>query len=476
MRLGIFTGGRRPPGRALIARLRHSVRFLRNAYVEYHAVAPTKLPATGLIAVITFPLYYFIWAYAFPQPYESFLLRAAGTVLCVPVALRRYWPERLKKHYLFYCYWALLYVSAFFSLMLLMNHVNSVWLMSETVIIMFTFLLYDLANGVLVSIVGALLGVAGYWLLSGGAEIPTAYLVALPIYGFILVAVIFLSQSERAIAQEKLTAARALASTIAHEMRTPLLGIRLDAGKTGEHLGRLSAVNAWARERGCDDSLSDLDMARMSDALRRIVKHAGAANLVIDMILTNLKDESYSQGRMKCYAIAGTIEEAISRFQFRPGERELVTIRVSDDFIYRGVEVLMVHVLFNLIKNGLRAIAAAGGGEIVIEARTRPSAHVLTVRDSGRGIEPANLPYIFVPFVTAHAETGGTGVGLSFCRRVVEGFGGSITCSSEPSEGTAFTIRLPIVEAATPGADAAASGAASPAHAASAIDSSAARA
>jgi two-component system CAI-1 autoinducer sensor kinase/phosphatase CqsS len=457
--------------RPILSLLRHSVRRLRNAYVEFHAVAAFKLPAIGLLAVIAFPLYYLIWTYVFPQPYESLPLRLAGTVLCIPVALRRHWPQRLISYYLAYCYWAILFAGpAFFTLMLLMNHVNSVWLMSETVIIMFTFLLYDLANGVLVSLMGLLIGLIGYWLVSGWA-VPPEFLLALPIYGFILSAVVFLSHSERVIARDKLMAARALASSIAHEMRTPLLGIRLDASKTGDHLGRLSAANRWAREHGCEDSLSDRDMAGLNVALQRIAKHAVAANLVIDMLLTNLKDESHSQEREKLYDIASTIHEAISRFQFHPGERELIKVRVDDNFIYQGVEVLMVHVIFNLVKNALRAIAAVGTGQVVIEARTTPSGHLLSVSDTGRGIEPAILPYIFVPFTTAHAETGGTGIGLCFCRRVVEGFGGSIFCSSEPRKGTTFEIRLPVIEAKTLNVAGSASALSNSAHAANAIGS-----
>jgi two-component system, CAI-1 autoinducer sensor kinase/phosphatase CqsS len=388
----------------------------------------------------------------------------------MPMALRRHWPRRLMSYYLAYSYWAVLFAGpVFFTLMLLMNGFTNVWLMSGTAIFVFTFLLYDVANGVLVSLIGQVIGLIGYWLLSGPANVPAQYLLALPIYGFIISAVVFLSHSERVVAREKLTAARALASSIAHEMRTPLLGIRLDAGKTGEHFGRLSAVNKWARDRGCDDSMSDGDMARVSGALQRIAKHAAAANLVIDMLLTNLKDESYSQERIKFYAIAGTIDEAIGRFQFWPGERELISVRVCDNFIYQGVEVLMVHVIFNLVKNALRAIAVAGTGHILIESRTTPAAHLLSVSDTGRGIEPAALPYIFVPFATGHAETGGTGIGLSFCRRVIEGFDGSIFCSSEPGKGTTFEIRLPVMEAKTLDTAGPTPAEPSPAHAASAI-------
>ncbi|MBT3071957.1 HAMP domain-containing histidine kinase [Rhodomicrobium sp. Az07] len=460
----------RPKGQPLLARLRYLVRRLRGAYVEHHAVAAYKLPAAGMLAIITFPLYYVIWAYVFPQPYENLELRLAGCVLCLPIALRPHWPRLLISYYLTYCYWALLFIGpVFFTLMLLMNGVNSVWLMSVTVIILFTFLLYDLANGVFVSLLGALIGLIGYWLLSGTVDVPTEYLVVLPVYGFILCGVVFLSHSERLVARDKLVAARALASSIAHEMRTPLLGIRLDANRTSDHLKRLGAVNQWARERGCHDSMSDRELAALTGALERVDKHAVAANLVIDMLLTNLRQESYSQERMKLYAIAGTIDEAINRFQFRPGERELITVRVDENFTYRGIEVLMVHVIFNLVKNALRAVAMAEG-QISIEARTTPVGHLLSISDTGRGFEPSMIPYIFVPFVTGHAETGGTGIGLSFCRRIIEGFDGSISCSSEPGRGTTFEIRLPIVEAKTLDAAGAASSLSSSGHAASATD------
>jgi two-component system, CAI-1 autoinducer sensor kinase/phosphatase CqsS len=457
VRLGIITGDQRLTGKALLAWLRHLVRYLRTSYVEYHALAAYKLPAVGLIAFFSHPIYFFVWRYIFPQPYESLPLRLAGAALCLPVALRRYWPRRAMSYYLAYCYWALLLAGpAFFTLMLLMNGVDSVWLMSMTAMILFTFLLCDVANGVLVSLLAQLIGLIAYWLLSGTVDVPTDYLLVLPVYGFILCAVIFLTHSERAIAGEKLMAARALAGAIAHEMRTPLLGIRLDASKSGERLQQLSAVNQWAREHGCDDAVSDREMAALSGALDRITKHAAAANLVIDMLLTNLKDETYSQERMKHHAIRSAIDEAVGRFQNRPGERELITVRVTDNFTYQGVEVLMVHVIVNLIRNGLRAIAAAGHGQVFIEARTTADGHLLAISDTGRGIEPAMLPYIFVPFVTAHASTDGAGIGLSFCRRVVEGFDGSISCSSEPGKGAAFEIRLPIVaasgEAALPSA------------------------
>jgi signal transduction histidine kinase len=77
----------------------------------------------------------------------------------------------------------------------------------------------------------------------------------------------------------------------------------------------------------------------------------------------------------------------------------------------------------------------------------------LTVRDTGRGITPENLRNIFRPFFTTKtgkdrpAEGSGSGVGLAFCRRIVEAHDGQIAVESTPGQGTVFTVRLPKVPA-----------------------------
>ena len=92
------------------------------------------------------------------------------------MALRRHWPCWLVSYYLPYCYLALLLAGPVFcTVMLLMNGVNNVWLMTQTAIGLFTFLLCDLANGVIISILGQLIGVIAYWFISGAVQVPTDY-------------------------------------------------------------------------------------------------------------------------------------------------------------------------------------------------------------------------------------------------------------------------------------------------------------
>ena len=71
---------------------------------------------------------------------------------------------------------------------------------------------------------------------------------------------------------------------------------------------------------------------------------------------------------------------------------------------------------------------------------------LVTIADTGRGIEGEDLAKIFDPFFTTKTE--GTGLGLAIAYRIIDDHGGSIAVDSEPGKGTQCKIRLPMVEGA----------------------------
>jgi signal transduction histidine kinase len=90
------------------------------------------------------------------------------------------------------------------------------------------------------------------------------------------------------------------------------------------------------------------------------------------------------------------------------------------------------------------------GGRLRVEVRENPRAQTVEVRvsDTGVGIPPERLRLIFEPFYTtkepdAHGH-GGTGLGLSVCRQIVEQHNGRIRVESRLGQGSTFTIKLPI--------------------------------
>jgi two-component system sensor histidine kinase HydH len=105
---------------------------------------------------------------------------------------------------------------------------------------------------------------------------------------------------------------------------------------------------------------------------------------------------------------------------------------------------LFKQALLNLVLNAEQAMP--DGGEIVLQTRLDGDAVYLDVIDTGKGIDPDDLPKLFRPFHTT--KPGGTGLGLALTRKIVRAHGGEIAVQSEPGRGTRFTIRLPhVVEA-----------------------------
>jgi len=85
----------------------------------------------GLIGVVGHPLFYLIWSYVFPQPYENLALRMFASAVCIPLILKAYWPERLR--YWLPLYWHLVVMFQlpfFFTLFMLLNDYAMVWVLT----------------------------------------------------------------------------------------------------------------------------------------------------------------------------------------------------------------------------------------------------------------------------------------------------------------------------------------------------------
>lgn len=133
--------------------------------------------------------------------------------------------------------------------------------------------------------------------------------------------------------------------------------------------------------------------------------------------------------------------------EFYRGEAEVRSVRLTVELpaedVFVTVRQKKMDILFeNLIYNALRAMP--DGGEIHISAKIEKAAVRVCVADSGCGIPPEELPYIFGRFYVgaANRETG-TGLGLYIVRSIVEELHGRIWADSAPGEGTVFTMEFP---------------------------------
>ena len=125
-----------------------------------------------------------------------------------------------------------------------------------------------------------------------------------------------------------------------------------------------------------------------------------------------------------------------------------VEIQIPDEMMVFVVPVQVQQVLMNLILNARDAMLPHGG-VLTIRAAERSDIVEIEVADTGDGIDPAIVTNIFETFYTTKAdkdlpvENSGAGIGLAFCKMIIDGHQGSISVESEPGHGSTFKIVLP---------------------------------
>lgn len=405
----------------------------------------------GLVAGAGFPLYYVIWHILFPQPYETLQLRLVGTAIFVPIILAKLWPKALARFFPLYWYLALLFaLPFFFTFMLLRNGGSTVWLMSTLVALFVMILLLDWINLLVHITVGVACAILAFH-VSANAPITFSIesLEFVPIFLFAIIMGIIVNYTAEKTRAERRQAMLATAGMVAHELRTPLLSVKTGAAGLRQYLPVLLDTYRLAVERKLvGGSIRGSHLDSMAGVLDRIETEADRSNTVIDMLLYTVRGLGVERRELVPCSMARAVDTALRRYPFASEkERALVRLDTKADFTFMGSELLMVHVIFNLLKNALRHIAIAGKGTISIRLEAAPLEVRLVFLDTSTGIPAEVLPHIFTRYYAwpKHGEgvVEATGIGLSFCREVVQAFHGKIECRSRLNEYTEFVIKFP---------------------------------
>ena len=403
----------------------------------------------GLLGTIGFPLYYFVWHNLYPQGYENLPIRIFGAILCLPLVFAEHWPHKLRQLLPFYWFVAILFTFPFFfTFMLLMNNGSQVWSMSALVAILLMTLLVDWRNLILLLTLGVGMAFLAWHFSTDSAFHAQTYAANLPVYLFAIIGGTLLNFTGEMIKQERLNAMLATANNVAHELRTPLLGIKSVALGLSKHLPIL--LNGYELAKQHQLPVTPIRASQydnMVGALQRLEQEVDYSNTIIDMLLLNSKETNFAKSSYTSCSMTTCVQTALERYPFASAnQRNHIFFRGSPDFNFVGSEIMMVHVLFNLIKNAVRAISMAHKGDIEIWLEPGLESNKLYVRDSGLGIPPEVLPQVFERFYSWSRESGalsGTGVGLAFCKTAVESFGGRITCESVFGEYTELVLTFP---------------------------------
>ncbi|GAB6042459.1 hypothetical protein JCM17961_31360 [Endothiovibrio diazotrophicus] len=253
---------------------------------------------------------------------------------------------------------------------------------------------------------------------------------------------------EQALLEQRRTAMLSLAGNIAHELRTNLLGINAAVSHIAHVVPTLLDAYEIALDQTGDTAPPEVpsrDWGRrnLSFTVESIHAMLEQANMAIDLLLANGRQGEIDPQSFTSLSAHNCIKEALERYPLHPSQRERLGPVVGEDFYFSGVRLLFDFVVFNLLKNALYAIAAANKGVISIFLEPGDEVHRIRFRDTGCGIPPEVLPRIFDEYYSHRSTKEANGMGLPFCRRTLQGFGGSIECESLEGEFTEFVITLP---------------------------------
>jgi len=214
---------------------------------------------------------------------------------------------------------------------------------------------------------------------------------------------------------------------ITHELKTPLVPIQGYSDLLlSEHLG----------------PLTDKQRDRVS-----IIK--SSATSLLDIISDLLDAQKLELGQLRMVkensSIKNTVEKAVKAMQLAANEKEVkITVNCPDVVLLHDSERIG-QVLTNLLKNSLKAVKEKAGA-IQINVGDYPSEVKISVKDNGVGIPADKQKDLFKKFYQVDAsltrEIGGSGLGLSICKGIVEFHGGKIGVQSTPDIGTTFTFTI----------------------------------
>jgi two-component system CAI-1 autoinducer sensor kinase/phosphatase CqsS len=393
----------------------------------------------GILGLLCHPIYYVVWTYVLPQPYDSLFLRLSAAFVCIPLIFQGRWPKKFNHYLLIYWYCCLIYVLPFACTFLaIRNSFSTMWMMTEVMMIFIMALCIDnplllmacISVGVFSGAVGALVNSPVPIVLSAANRSDLALFPVVVLCSMAFCQAI----SKGRIFFERTQALQAVAGSIAHEMRNPLSQVRHVLDIVEEALPDATGFN---RSKG-------LSQATAAHLFRHLAQGRLSIDRGLRIIAMTLDEVSAKPIRPDSltYQRAGvTTRKALDEYGFdNDKERSKVKLHVLEDFTFKVDETVYLFTLFNLIKNALHHIA------------TRPSAtltltvdkHAVVVHDTGPGISPDIIPHLFEPFRTA-GNSDGTGLGLAYCQRAMRAFGGTISCRSDSESFTEFTLQFPVV-------------------------------
>lgn len=244
-----------------------------------------------------------------------------------------------------------------------------------------------------------------------------AHQVAQTIYNSRLYADLKNTQAQL-IQRERLAALGQMAATVAHELRNPLMAIRMGLSYFVPELNKHDPLYRHA-------TLVQMSTDRIERLVEDILYFARTPQLIL------------APG-----SLGSVLEDEIAGWETRLVEKGIdYSLHIVDDLPLTLIDADQLgRALSNLISNSIDILDS--DGELVVRLDLKNGHQVITFEDNGPGIAPENQTRVFEPFFTTKSR--GTGLGLSIVKQIIEGHQGHISLWNKIEGGTKFTITLPL--------------------------------
>ena len=378
-------------------------------------------------------LFAWLWEQLLPQPFEVFGVRIGLALMGLLLLVRRV-NRDLTASISVWVFGLIFWVQLplFFGWMYLMNEGNKVWLASLCAMVLIYYHITDWRLATLGTATGFTLAMVLFVLTRTDQGWLGLNAENLMVLAFAWVMSIMLGMSGANLRRVRLINTLSTMGVMAHELRTPLASVNL----VGDVLRALAQDDVPESKR--------LKLKELAAKLQHLVR---SMNRQIDTQISNAQLLRLPRPVSPITAF-GLVQDVLDQYPFRSQrERECVTLELREDFCFTGSHAQFSQVLVNLIKNALHSLAASRDsvtpGDLQIAVMVLKNRGHISVTDKGQGIPPAKQHRVFEPFYSLQSSVG-NGLGLTFCKNVVEASDGRLSLHSEPPHGASFTIELPL--------------------------------